>query len=82
MNDSIDKDAQHDRGLLAMSPEKVIGRPFLKPLYDPPPYQYIDDIVALVAYRVTGPRSARSSRNKWCLRRTTWSWSGSSFAPR
>jgi acetoacetate decarboxylase len=51
LNESNDKDTQDDRGLLAMSPEKVIGRPFLKPLYGPPPYQYIDDVVALVAYR-------------------------------
>jgi acetoacetate decarboxylase len=51
VNDSNDKDTQGDRGLLAMSPEKVIGRPFLRPLYGPPPYQYIDDVVALIAYR-------------------------------
>lgn len=51
MNDSNDKNTRDDRGLLAVSPEKVIGRPFLKPLYGPPPYQYIDDVVAVVAYR-------------------------------
>jgi acetoacetate decarboxylase len=48
---SNDKRTRDDRGLLAMSPEKVIGRPFLRPLYGPPPYQYIDDVVAIVAYR-------------------------------
>jgi acetoacetate decarboxylase len=73
VNDSNDKDTQDDRGLLAMNPEKVMGRPFLKPLYGSPPYQYIDDIVALVAYRADRSAIREVLPEQVVLRRTTWS---------
>jgi acetoacetate decarboxylase len=37
-------------GDIRLSPGKLQGLPFLKPLYGPPPYQYVDDVVLLVVY--------------------------------
>ncbi|HEV8722956.1 MAG TPA: acetoacetate decarboxylase family protein [Candidatus Binatia bacterium] len=37
-------------GNIELSADKPRGLPFLKPLYGPPPYQYIDDIVLIIAY--------------------------------
>jgi acetoacetate decarboxylase len=37
-------------GQITLSPDKPRGLPFLKPLYGLPPYQYIGDIVLIIAY--------------------------------
>ena len=37
-------------GDIKLTPNKLQGLPFLKPLYGPPPYQYVDDVVLLVVY--------------------------------
>lgn len=47
MNDAT---ADYRGGDIELSPNKPRGLPFLKPLYGPPPYQYIDDVVLIVVY--------------------------------
>lgn len=37
-------------GDIVLSGEKPRGLPFLRPLYDPPPYQYRDDVVLMIVY--------------------------------
>ena len=37
-------------GEITLNPEKPRGLPFLKPLYEPPPYQYTDDVVFMIVY--------------------------------
>lgn len=37
-------------GDIVLSGDRPRGLPFLKPLYAPPPYQYTDDVVLVVAY--------------------------------
>jgi hypothetical protein len=37
-------------GDIRLNPEKPRGLPFLKPLYEPPPYQYTDDVVLMIVY--------------------------------
>ena len=37
-------------GDIKLSVDKPRGLPFLKPLYGPPPYQYIDDVVLMIVY--------------------------------
>src|SRR5262245_33152884 len=38
-------------GGIRLSPDTPRGLPFLRPLYAPPPYQYTDDVVLIVAYQ-------------------------------
>jgi hypothetical protein len=37
-------------GSIELSADRPRGLPFLKPLYSPPPYQYIDDVVLIIVY--------------------------------
>lgn len=45
-----DETSSYRGGDVALTAKKPRGLPFLKPLYAPPPYQYVDDVVLLVVY--------------------------------
>jgi acetoacetate decarboxylase len=45
-----DEQCEYRGGEILLSAEQPRGLPFLKPLYAPPPYQYIDDVVLMIVY--------------------------------
>jgi acetoacetate decarboxylase len=45
-----DEKRDYRGGDVVLSAERPRGLPFLKPLYGLPPYQYVDDVVLIVAY--------------------------------
>ena len=47
----MSEEKRTDRGGdVVLSAERPRGLPFLKPLYGPPPYQYVDDVVLIITY--------------------------------
>jgi acetoacetate decarboxylase len=48
--DMSDDNMDYRGGDIQLSAEKPRGLPFLKPLYEPPPYQYTDDVVLMIVY--------------------------------
>ncbi|HWS99208.1 MAG TPA: acetoacetate decarboxylase family protein [Pyrinomonadaceae bacterium] len=45
-----DEERGYRGGDVVLSAEGPRGLPFLRPLYGPPPYQYVDDVVLIVSY--------------------------------
>ena len=45
-----DEDRDYRGGEIKLSADKPRGLPFLKPLYGLPPYQYVGDVVLIIAY--------------------------------
>jgi hypothetical protein len=45
-----DAKVTYQGGDILLSADKPRGLPFLKPLYQPPPYQYTDDVVLMIVY--------------------------------